>query len=67
LKASSDISLYSYFTHNDFAGVSAFLSEEAGEEDRNAHFVAVGVLVPLSHGRLGRVWTHAQELRDQAQ
>jgi len=56
-----------YFTHNEFAGISAFLSKEAGEEERNAHFVAVGVLVPLSYGRLGRAWTHAQGLRELAE
>lgn len=35
---------------------------EADAEHRNANFVAVGVLVPLS-GALGRVWEHAETLR----
>ena len=52
-----------YFTHGEYAGVSAFVSKAAAEEDRNAHFVAVGVLVPLSYGRLGRAWMHAEGLR----
>lgn len=36
---------------------------EADERHRNANFVAVGALVPLEHGMLGRSWTHAEELR----
>jgi hypothetical protein len=35
---------------------------DADVEHRNANFVAVGVLVPVS-GALGRVWEHAEELR----
>lgn len=46
--------------------MSAFVQEEADERHRNATFIAVGVLVPLSYGRLGRSWLHAQELRDLA-
>lgn len=36
----------------------------AEEADRNAHFATVGVLVPLTYGRLGRSWLHAQQLRE---
>ena len=50
-----------YFIHENYAGVSAFVQEEADERHRNASFVAVGVLVE-SHGRLGRAWVHADEL-----
>ncbi|GAM90791.1 hypothetical protein ANO11243_088360 [Dothideomycetidae sp. 11243] len=55
-----------YFTQDDFAGLSAFVSKAAGAADRNARFVAVGVYVPLSYGRLGRAWMHAQGLRELA-
>ncbi|KAF2011079.1 hypothetical protein BU24DRAFT_427287 [Aaosphaeria arxii CBS 175.79] len=51
-----------YFVHEGYAGLSAFANGEAGEEDRNAQFVAVGILVPLSYGRLGRSWLHARRL-----
>lgn len=50
-----------YFIHEGYAAVSAFVQEESHEQHRNASFVAVGVLVP-SFGRLGRAWTHAEEL-----
>ncbi|KAF4547545.1 Hypothetical protein D9617_40g012840 [Elsinoe fawcettii] len=53
-----------YFTHADNAGLSAFSSQPADEADRNAHFLAVGVLVPLSYGRLGRAWLHAEGLKE---
>lgn len=52
-----------YFIHGKFAGVSAFVQEEAGQEHRNASFVAVGALVPLEYGRLGKSWIHAEALR----
>lgn len=52
-----------YFIHGTYAGVSAFVQEEAGSEHRNASFVAVGALVPLSYGRLGKSWEHAEDLR----
>ncbi|PSK51739.1 hypothetical protein B9Z65_3006 [Elsinoe australis] len=55
-----------YFTHGEFAGLSAFSSQPADEADRNANFLAVGVLVPLSYGRLGRAWLHAEGLRELA-
>ncbi|KAL1304562.1 hypothetical protein AAFC00_003538 [Neodothiora populina] len=56
-----------YFVHDEYAGVSAFVQGEAAEEHRNANFAAVGVLVPLSYGRLGRSWLHAKSLRELAQ
>jgi len=52
-----------YFIHGTYAGVSAFVQEEADDEHRNASFVAVGALVPLSYGRLGKSWEHAEDLR----
>ncbi|KAF2148384.1 hypothetical protein K461DRAFT_288576 [Myriangium duriaei CBS 260.36] len=55
-----------YFTQDEYAGLSAFVSKAAGEADRNARFAAVGVYVPLSYGRLGRAWMHAQGLRELA-
>ncbi|KAF2843498.1 hypothetical protein M501DRAFT_994437 [Patellaria atrata CBS 101060] len=55
-----------YFVQDGYAGISAFANRPAGEEYRNAHLVAVGVLVPLSYGRMGRSWLHAQSLRDMA-
>ncbi|KFY49253.1 hypothetical protein V496_10147 [Pseudogymnoascus sp. VKM F-4515 (FW-2607)] len=51
-----------YFVHGKHAGLSAFISTEASEESRNARMIAVGVLVPLSYGRLGRSWMHAENL-----
>ena len=55
-----------YFIHNNYAGVSAFVQREADEEHRNASFVAVGALIPLSYGRLGKSWEHAKDLRQLA-
>ena len=52
-----------YFVHGPYAGVSAFVQEEADAQHRNAQFVAVGALVPLSYGRLGKSWLHVAELR----
>ncbi|EME47344.1 hypothetical protein DOTSEDRAFT_69316 [Dothistroma septosporum NZE10] len=53
-----------YFIHGEaHAGISAFVQEEADAKQRNANFAAVGALVPLSHGQLGRSWAHAEELR----
>ncbi|KAM0691065.1 hypothetical protein Q7P36_009836 [Cladosporium allicinum] len=55
-----------YFIHGAYAGVSAFVQEEADKEHRNASFVAVGALVPLSYGRLGKSWLHVEALRSLA-
>ena len=52
-----------YFIHGTYAGVSAFVQGDADEQHRNASFVAVGALVPLSYGRLGKSWEHAEGLR----
>lgn len=56
-----------YFVHGPHAGLSAFVNAPAEEEDRNARMIAVGILVPLSLGRLGRSWTHAEGLQRLAQ
>lgn len=55
-----------YFIHGAYAGVSAFVQEEADKEHRNASFVAVGALVPLSYSRLGKSWLHVEALRSLA-
>lgn len=57
-----------YFVHEDgYAGLSAFINAPTDEEEsRHARMIAVGVLVPLSYGRLGRAWRHAQGLKDMA-
>lgn len=57
-----------YFVHDGYAGLSAFINAPVDDtEMRNARMLAVGVLVPLSFGRLGRAWRHAEALRDMAQ
>ncbi|KAK6539977.1 hypothetical protein TWF694_008811 [Orbilia ellipsospora] len=55
-----------YFVHQPFAGVAAFINVPADEASRNSTMLSVGVLVPLSYGRLGRSWRHAQNLKDLA-
>ncbi|KAH7354159.1 hypothetical protein B0T11DRAFT_124711 [Plectosphaerella cucumerina] len=57
-----------YFVHErSHAGLSAFVNVPCDEEDaRNARMLAVGLLVPLSEGRLGRAWRHAQALKELA-
>ncbi|KAI3393328.1 hypothetical protein diail_4461 [Diaporthe ilicicola] len=57
-----------YFVHEDgYAGLSAFINAPTDEEEsRHARMIAVGVLLPLSYGRLGRAWRHAQRLKDMA-
>ncbi|KAI9877014.1 MAG: hypothetical protein M1830_005034 [Pleopsidium flavum] len=55
-----------YFVHGQYAGISAFVNEPAAVSERNALMLAVGVLVPLSYGRLGRGWRHAHGLKDLA-
>ncbi|KAL8414236.1 hypothetical protein RB594_005456 [Gaeumannomyces avenae] len=58
-----------YFIHEGgYAGLSAFVNAPTEEEGaRHARMIAVGVLVPLSYGRLGRSWRHAEELREMAE
>ncbi|KAI1078378.1 hypothetical protein F5B20DRAFT_547914 [Whalleya microplaca] len=56
-----------YFVHDGYAGLSAFINAPVEDsETRNARMLAVGVLVPLSYGRLGRAWRHAEGLRPMA-
>jgi hypothetical protein len=56
-----------YFVHDGFAGLSAFVNAPVEDtEVRNARMLAVGVLVPLSYGRLGRAWRHAEGLKEMA-
>lgn len=55
-----------YFVHDKYAGVSAFAKGEASQSERNAHFVAVGAMLPLKDGRLGRAWLHAGSLENLA-
>ena len=56
-----------YFVHDHYAGLSVFANAHTAEESRNARMIAVGVLVPLSYGRLGRSWIHADKLKEMAQ
>lgn len=56
-----------YFVHDGFAGLSAFVNAPVEDSEvRNARMLAVGVLVPLSYGRLGRAWRHAEGLKAMA-
>ncbi|KAF3929579.1 hypothetical protein ABW19_dt0207371 [Dactylella cylindrospora] len=55
-----------YFVHQPFAGVAAFVNAPSTEDNRDSLMLSVGVLVPLSYGRLGRSWRHAQNLKDLA-
>jgi hypothetical protein len=56
-----------YFVHEQYAGISAFVNAPAGSEERNAQFIAVGAMVRLGDGRLGRAWEHAGNLRELAE
>ena len=54
--------------HDDeHAGISAFINRSAAHWDRNALMLAVGALVPLENGRLGRSWKHVQGLKELAE
>lgn len=55
--------MFSYFVHDEYAGICAFVNQPAAESERNALMLAVGVLVPLSLGRLGKSWRHAVGLK----
>jgi hypothetical protein len=55
-----------YFVHEQYAGISAFVNTPAGQEERNAQFIAVGAMVQLGDGRLGRAWEHAAGLKELA-
>ncbi|KAL4997820.1 hypothetical protein BDV10DRAFT_168578 [Aspergillus recurvatus] len=56
-----------YFIHEQYAGISAFINQPADESERNAKMFSIGVLVPLSSGRLGKSWRHAPNLKELAQ
>ncbi|RYP58029.1 hypothetical protein DL769_009143 [Monosporascus sp. CRB-8-3] len=56
-----------YFVHDIYAGLSAFVNAPVEDSEvRNARMLAVGALVPLSYGRLGRAWKHAEGLKELA-
>ncbi|KAK5051589.1 hypothetical protein LTR84_003241 [Exophiala bonariae] len=55
-----------YFIHKDYAGLSAFLNVPDEHAERKARMLAIGVLVPLEHGRMGRIWRHAETLKSLA-
>jgi hypothetical protein len=59
--------LVRYFVHEQYAGISAFVKQDADESERNAKMFSIGVLVPLSSGRLGKSWRHAPNLKELAQ
>jgi hypothetical protein len=52
----------SYFIEDHYAGISAFINRPDEDSERNANMLAVGVLIPLDHGRLGKGWLHAEKL-----
>ena len=49
------------------AGISAFINKTTNKWERNALMLAVGALVPLDQGRLGRSWKHAESLKELAE
>ncbi|MCJ1352129.1 MAG: hypothetical protein MMC33_002113 [Icmadophila ericetorum] len=54
-----------YFMHgDDYIGISAFVNKSDTGAERNALMLAVGALVPLSQGRLGRSWVHVEKLKE---
>lgn len=56
-----------YFVQGAHAGLSAFVNAPTHDAGmRNARMLAVGVLVPLSYGRLGRAWRLAEGLKEVA-
>jgi len=55
-----------YFIHDEYAGLSAFINRPDEESDRSARMLAIGVIVPLEHGRIGRSWRHAVALKELA-
>ncbi|KAK2762097.1 hypothetical protein FQN54_001104 [Arachnomyces sp. PD_36] len=56
-----------YFVQDQYAGICAFVNHPAPETERGALMLAVGVLVPLSYGRLGKSWKHAVGLKSLVQ
>ncbi|KAI1609401.1 hypothetical protein EDD37DRAFT_640455 [Exophiala viscosa] len=55
-----------YFIHDEYAGLSTFINKPDEQSDRAARMLAVGVIVPLEHGRMGRSWRHAVVLKELA-
>ncbi|KIX07761.1 uncharacterized protein Z518_02415 [Rhinocladiella mackenziei CBS 650.93] len=55
-----------YFIHDDYCGLSAFLNQPDEQSERSARMLAIGVLVPLENGRIGRSWRHAESLKELA-
>jgi len=55
-----------YFVHDEYAGVSAFLKQDDEAAARNARMLAVGVLIPVAIGRVGKSWLYTQELKELA-
>ena len=45
-----------------YAGISAFINRPDESTERNANMLAVGALIPLEHGRVGKGWLHADAL-----
>lgn len=52
---------------DEYVGISAFVNKSDSGQERNALMLAIGALVPLSKGLLGRSWKHAGKLKDLAQ
>lgn len=52
-----------YFLHDSYVGLSAFSNVPADEASRNALMLAVGILLPIGEGRMGKSWTYAEHLR----
>lgn len=52
-----------YFVDDNYGGLSAFINQPDEQSERAARMLAVGVLVPLDLGRLGRNWRHAEALK----
>ncbi|RMZ90212.1 hypothetical protein DV736_g2579, partial [Chaetothyriales sp. CBS 134916] len=52
-----------YFVHGNYAGVSAYVNRPDATAERHATMLAVGVLVPLEHDRMGKSWRHAEPLK----
>ncbi|RMZ78431.1 hypothetical protein DV738_g3851, partial [Chaetothyriales sp. CBS 135597] len=55
-----------YFVHGNYVGVSAYVNRPDTTAQRDARMLAVGVLVPLHHGRMGKSWLHAERLKQLA-
>ena len=59
-----------YFTHEEgdthYVGTAAFINKPDEAAERKASMLAVGVLVPLESGRMGKSWLHAEGLRNLA-